>query len=259
MIEFSLFFVVASFIAGVLTFFAPCTMPLVPAFLSVIAGVGQNELQNAEASNRIKRKIFINAIFYVLGFSVIFVLLGAVFSFAGTIVSIKEWIQRVSGLLIIIFGLFVLGIIKIQWLNAEKRLHSSKLFEKASHANSFLIGSLFALGWSPCVGPILGGILFLASTRGSVLQGTILLIAFTIGLAIPFLLTALFFGYAVKAFAKWANALKIVNIIAGIFLIILGVLIFFDQAVIFFSWIQRHFANIDFFEKLLIRYDGNLK
>ena len=161
MIEFGLALVFSSFIAGIFTFFAPCTLPLVPAFLGVIAGVKPEDMNNPEKLKGMRWKIFTNAIFYVLGFSLIFILFGIAFSFLGQFVLIRVWLQRIGGIMIVLFGLVLLNWLKIPFLGSEKQIHVPKLFQSAGKANSFGIGSLFALGWSPCVGPLLGSILFL--------------------------------------------------------------------------------------------------
>lgn len=259
MIEFSLLFIGVAFVSGVITFFAPCTLPLVPAFLGVIAGVGQQDLEDPEKIEQMRWKIFINAVFYVLGFSTIFILFGIAFSLLGTISSIQVWIQRIGGVLIILFGLFIVGALKVSWLNTQKQFHSVKLFKTASMINSFGIGALFALGWSPCVGPILGGILLLASTSGSILQGTILLISFAAGLGLPFLLTSLLVGKAMKVFSRMGKVLTIINAIAGAFLIILGTLLLLGQSDAFFGWMQVNFGELEFLQDFLLEFDGGLQ
>ncbi|MEX1063986.1 MAG: cytochrome c biogenesis protein CcdA [Candidatus Paceibacterota bacterium] len=245
--------IVSSFVAGVFTFFAPCTLPLVPAFLAVIAGARQEELMRGNAAH-VRFRVFSNAVFYVLGFSLVFVLFGVFFSFLGRLELVRMVIQRVGGILVILFGLFFIGWLKISWLSAEKQIRVAKLFQKASGLNSFVIGILFALGWSPCVGPLLGAILLLATGTATVAQGTFLLIMFSIGLALPFLLTAFFIGKAFTAFGRWDRLLRVVNVVAGVFLVILGVLLVSDQFSRVFSFITESLSRLRFYEELINRF-----
>ncbi|MEK7579813.1 MAG: cytochrome c biogenesis CcdA family protein [Patescibacteria group bacterium] len=254
MIEFGLALIISSFIAGVLTFFAPCTLPLVPAFLGVISGVRGADLNNIEKLKNYRWRIFSNALFYVLGFSLIFVLFGISFSFLGKIAVIRLLIQRIGGVLIILFGLFLLGWLKIGFLNTEKQIRVPKLLESASRVNSFGIGALFALGWSPCVGPLLGSILLLAANSATIVQGTFLLIVFSIGLAIPFLLTALLIGKAFTAFSRWSGIINTVNKIAGVFLIALGFLLVSNQFSSVFSFLIGYFSRLQFYEEFINRF-----
>jgi len=253
-VEFSLALAVSSFIAGVFTFFAPCTLPLIPAFLGVIAGVGQDELNDPEKLKNIRWKIFWNAFFYVLGFSLVFILFGVAFASLGQILFFREWIQRIGGIFVLIFGLFLMGWLKFKWLSADKQIRAPKLFKSATKANSFGIGALFALGWSPCVGPLLGSILFLASGSGTVLEGTMLLAIFSLGLGIPFLITALLVGKAFTAFSRWGKALKIINAVAGVFLILLGVLLITDQFSSLLNLFKGYFYQFQFYEVFINKY-----
>jgi len=206
--ELSLAIILSSFIAGMITFLAPCTLPLVPAYLGFISGVSTTDLKNPETAKIAKKKVFRNGVFFILGFSVVFIIFGALF---GSVVQILQYfgigpttlegegllrlrIGQVSGFLVILFGAFMLGLFKVNFLNAEKRLKMPKFLEVGKSTSSFTIGGAFAFGWTPCVGPILGSILLLASTEGSILSGALLLSFFSLGLAVPFLLIA--YGFA---------------------------------------------------------------
>ena len=254
MIEFGLPLIVSSFVAGMFTFFAPCTLPLVPAFLGVISGVDQKDLQDPEKAKQARKKIFLNAVFYVLGFSLIFILFGIAFSFLGQILVFRVWIQRIGGVLIILFGLVLLGILKIPILNRDHQIRVPKLFQKQGKTNSFAIGALFAFGWSPCVGPLLGTILLLASGSSTVLQGTVLLVLFSLGLAVPFLLTAFLAGRAFSAFSRWGKVLTAVNAIGGIFLIGLGILMVSDQFTNVFNSLRGALEITPFYESFINKY-----
>ena len=216
---FNLAITISSFVAGVLTFFAPCTLPLVPAFLGIISGSKINDLRDPEKLKIVRWSIFKNAIGYVIGFSIIFVLFGAVFSFLGMALLFKELIGRIGGMFIIAFGLVLLGWLNIPGLNSGRHITVPGLFNKVSLFNSFLLGAVFAVGWSPCVGPLLGSVLLLASTSGTVWEGIFLLVMFSVGLGIPFLLTALLIGKAFSSFGGWGRVLEIINKTAVVFLI----------------------------------------
>lgn len=254
MFELGLALIIPSFVAGMLTFFAPCTLPLVPAFLGVISGVRGEDLNNPERLKQYRWKIFGNAVFYVLGFSLIFMLFGLSFSFLGQFAAIRVLIQRLGGALVILFGLFLLGWLKIGFLNAERQIRAPRLMASSGKVNSFGIGALFALGWSPCVGPLLGSILFLAASSATVVQGAFLLGVFSLGLAIPFLLTALLIGKAITSFGRWQKRILILNRIAGVFLVFLGTLLVSNQFTAVFNFLIGYFTRFQFYEEFIIKF-----
>ena len=252
--EFNLAIIFSAFIAGVFTFFAPCTLPLVPAFLGIISGVGADTLTDPEKLKAARWRIFKNAVGYVLGFSIVFVFFGVAFSYIGMILSFREWLERIGGILVILFGLVLLGWLDIPFLNSETRINVPRLFHRVSWFNSLFLGALFALGWTPCVGPLLGSILLLATTSGTVFQGTLLLVVFSLGLAIPFLITALLISRAVGAFAYWDNFITWMNRIAGGFLIIVGVLLATGEFRQFFGFLQSYLNRFQFFEVFINKF-----
>ncbi len=252
--EFNFAIIISSFIAGVFTFFAPCTLPLIPAFLGVISGTKIEDLKNQELAGAARRRIFINAVFYVLGFSIIFILFGVSFTFLSHTLGLKEWIQRLGGVMVIIFGLFMMGWLKLPFLDSEKQIRVPQLFRHVSLFNSFLIGALFALGWSPCVGPLLGSVLLLASTTSTVFQGTFLLVVFAAGLGLPFLLTALLIGKAFTVFGKWGRLLEVINKIAGIFLIFIGSLLVIGKFSQFHNQLIEYFYRFPYFETFINKF-----
>ncbi len=219
--------VIPSFIAGLLTFLAPCTLPLVPAYLTFISGSSIRGLSNKEQV-RSKAKVFTNGLFFVLGFSVVFVLLGL---FAGTLGGIfmegKVWLSRIGGLFVILFGLMMLEIISIPQLLSERKLNINPNTERrGTYSFSFLLGVVFGSGWTPCIGPILGSILILAGSSSTALGGALLLSVFSLGLAIPFLLIALGVSKAEKIIDRYSGKLGFITKIGGILLIILGIALF---------------------------------
>lgn len=220
--------IVPAFVAGILTFLAPCTLPLVPGYLGFISGTSLDDLKDPAKSARARWKIFLNGAAFVVGFSAVFVVLGTLVGFVGATVlaPYRLWLSRIGGLFVIFFGLFMLNVIKIPFLTAERQLHVPQLFERGRPLNSLLLGGAFSIGWTPCVGPILGSILLLASTSTTALQGGLLLTVFSAGLAVPFLLTALAVGHATRYIENISRVLNVISVIGGIFLIGLGILLF---------------------------------
>ena len=217
-----------AFGGGLLSFFSPCIVPLVPGYLSYLAGVGLADVQN-NPSKLFQLRVFFHALFFVIGFSIVFIVLGGFFGFIGqTVVTIKPWLQRVGGIVIILFGLYSLRLIKLPFLDADYQITVPSA-SKFRLAGASAIGAAFALGWTPCIGPILYAILILASTETSVASGAFLLTSYAAGLAIPFLAAGLFTGYFTR-FIKSANRFfNWVNIVAGVILIGIGIAIFTDN------------------------------
>ncbi len=208
-----------SFVAGIISFLAPCVLPLIPGYLSYLAGT------SLTASGNKRRDVFINSVFFVLGFSVIFALLGVLLNTALSAVAtnLQIWLSRIGGVVIIFFGLYLTGLIKIQWLAADHKFTVTKKFN-SRYLTSFVFGAAFAAGWTPCVGAVLGSILALAATQpGSAFS---LLLAYAAGLGVPFLIVGLFAAQASHLITRYARALRYVNIVFGVLLIGLGVLIF---------------------------------
>jgi len=247
--EFSL--VIPAFIAGVLTFLAPCTLPLVPGYLSFISGVSAEEMKDEATARRARRKIFLNGVMYVVGFSLIFILFGTLAGFLGAALApLKIWVARIGGAFVIIFGLFMIGLVRPRFLMRERQFHIPFLTQGGKPVNSFILGVIFAFGWTPCVGPILGSILLLASTSVTALQGALLLFVFSMGLAIPFLLIALGIGSAIHAISRITPLLNAISVIGGIFLIGLGILLITGNFSLLISYGYRIFRFIEY-ERLL--------
>jgi len=214
----------AAFFAGVISFVSPCVLPLVPAYLSYITGISVSELTEKK-DNYIR--LFLTSLTFVIGFSLVFILLGASATFISTfLVKNIDIISKMAGGIIIIFGLHLTGIIRIKYLLYEKKVTGSK---KSGFVGTFLLGGAFAFGWTPCVGPILAGILALAATKTKIVEGILLLGFYSAGLGIPFILTAIAAGKFITVFDKIKKHFKIIEIISGVFLIIIGVLIFFNM------------------------------
>ncbi|MDD5593612.1 MAG: cytochrome c biogenesis protein CcdA [Candidatus Margulisbacteria bacterium] len=208
-----------AFAAGLVSFLSPCVLPIIPGFLAYLAGAS---LQESETKRRV---IFLNSLFFVLGFSAVFSLLGVILNsiLVSVAYDVQLWLARIGGVLIIFFGLYLTGLVPIPFLQKEYKFSvrtrfASRLF------TSFLFGAAFAAGWTPCVGAVLGAILGLAATAPGL--AFILLFAYSLGLGLPFLVVGLFTAQASVLINRYAAALDYINKAFGLFLIILGILIF---------------------------------
>ena len=221
--------ILIAFSAGLGSFIAPCILPMIPAFLAYISGTTLTEIKNDQKSNFQINKIniVINTIFFVLGFSIVFSTLGVLINsvLSENVNQFTDSLNVVAGIIIIIFGVFLILSGKINSLNKEKKFHIKNF--KSSYPMSFVFGLAFAIGWTPCVGPILGTILTLAATTPSISFS--LLLAYSVGLGIPFILMGVFFSKSTKIISSMTKHLKYYNIVLGGFIILLGILIFTNQ------------------------------
>lgn len=210
----------AAFVAGVLSFFSPCILPLIPAYFTFITGFSLDELTGA--SSRIRTRVFISTFAFVFGFSLVFVLLGASASAVGGIIaSHSRAIRIIGGALIVVLGVHLSGLVRIPFLDMEKRVH---LGNKPMHAlGTVLVGMAFGAGWSPCIGPLLGSILVLAGNQETIAQGMGLLAVYSAGLAIPFLVMSVFIHFLLVFLNRAKKVLQYINIVAGILLVLIGI------------------------------------
>jgi cytochrome c-type biogenesis protein len=215
----------AAFTAGLISFVSPCVLPLIPAYLSFISGVSVEEMKSRDRKSEVLRKVSLNTILFVLGFSLIFVALGASATFVGDFLLSKlSLFNKIAGAIIMLLGLHLLGVFRISFLNYEKRFHARS--RSLGPLSSFLLGLAFAFGWTPCIGPILAGILLVASNQDTVTKGIVLLSAYSLGLGIPFFVTAVSFHSFLSVFGWIKKHFRVVEIISGLFLITIGFLIF---------------------------------
>tara|TARA_Y100000996_G_C22460183_1_gene617699 strand:+ start:87 stop:815 length:729 start_codon:yes stop_codon:yes gene_type:complete len=223
--------IVIAFLAGIGSFFAPCILPMVPAFLAYISGTTLSEVKTKDSVISInKSNVLFNSIFFVLGFSVVFSALGVAINsiFSESANQIVTEFNQIGGIIIVGFGAYMILTHKIRILNVEK-----KIFPKSAGARfpvSFLFGMAFAAGWTPCVGPILGTIITLAATSPSISFN--LLLAYSIGMGIPFMIMGALISKSSKIISKVANHLKYYTVLFGIVIIVLGILVFFNQLVL---------------------------
>jgi cytochrome c-type biogenesis protein len=219
---------VFAFFGGFLSFVSPCVLPLVPAYISFMSEVSVEELSDKEKGGQFVPRVFISSLLFVAGFSIVFVLLGASATFLGRLISgHMDLLRKAAGLVLIIFGLNTMGILKIGFLSYEKRFQVQT--RKMTGARALLMGLVFAFGWTPCIGPILAGILAMASTQESVQLGILLLFIYAMGLGIPFILTGLLTGWSLNFFDKIKKHFRAVEITSGLLLVAIGILIFMNR------------------------------
>ncbi len=226
--------VVVAFSAGLFSFLSPCVLPLFPSYVSFITGMSVGDL-TADLTGAARRRVMLHALAFVAGFSLVFVSLGASFSAAGQfLLDYRDLIRRVGGVLIVLFGFYIAGVFKLGLLGRTKQL---QLREKpAGYLGSLAVGITFAIGWTPCVGPILGAILSLAGTAETVQRGIGLLIAYSAGLGLPFLLSAVALGSFLRFFKRYRPFIPVMERTAGALLVVVGVLVFTNYYVVLNSW-----------------------
>ncbi len=231
--------VFVSFLAGIVSFISPCVLPIIPGFLAYLAGVS---VADREVSKRLS--VFLNSFFFVLGFSFVFSLLGVLLNgiLANIAYALQIWLSRIGGVIVIFFGLYLMGFFKLNFLEYEHKLNLKFHFH-SRYLTSLLFGFAFAVGWTPCVGPILGSIIGLAASAPE--SAFSLFLAYSLGLGLPFLLVGLFVGQSSRFFARYAGSLKYVNFIFGIILVGLGVLVFTQELPLI--------ANFSFFNNFLLK------
>ncbi len=216
-----------AFLAGVVSFLSPCVLPLVPGYVAIISGASLDQLKSSDDPNLLRRTL-IHSVFFILGFSFVFISLGATASWLGQILLSKMSILiRIAGLLIILFGLHMIGWLKIGFLYRDTRVHDTA--KPATVIGAFVMGLAFAFGWTPCIGPILAGILAVAAQQDSVARGIGLLAIYSLGLAVPFLLTSLGINRFLKFYQRFRKHLRRLEVASGVMLVLLGVLIASNQ------------------------------
>jgi len=226
---------ITAFAAGFLSFFAPCILPLIPPYFAWLVGISQKDL----SSKSIRLRLFAHSLLLVIGFSVLFIILGASASKLGQIlISYRLLVQKIGGVIIVLFGLEFVGILKI-FKNHRANLIKKIFFRFNHRTSSFLVGLTFAFAWVACFSPILGSILVLSSFQGTLTEGVILLSFYSLGLAIPFLLTSLFLGFAIERIKTWQKITRWVNLGSGLILVGLGVLLFTDNFYKIVMWLNK--------------------
>lgn len=230
---------IAAFVAGFLSFVSPCVLPLIPGYISFVSGVSVEEMRGDAPPATSRLQIFVTSLAFVIGFSLVFIALGASATAIGKFLFAKlPLLSKIAGVILIIFGLHTMGVFRLAFLETEKRVHAQR--KPAGPLGAMLVGIAFAFGWTPCIGPILGGILAIAGSRNSVNEGITLLAVYSLGLGIPFLITSLainqFFG-AAKRIRRYYHAIELTS---GALLVVIGVLIMTGQLTLIVRFLQPY-------------------
>jgi cytochrome c-type biogenesis protein len=229
----------AAFIGGFLSFISPCVLPLIPGYLSFVSGVSMDEFRGGAATSSSRWQLLSSSLAFVAGFSLVFIALGASASVIGEfLMSRLPLLGKIAGVLIIIFGLHTMGVFRLRFLEVEKRVHAQR--KPAGLVGALLVGVAFAFGWTPCIGPILGGILVMAGRQETIGDGVRLLAVYSAGLGIPFLLTALAMNHFFRASARIRKHYHAIEVTSGALLIAIGVLIFTNQFTIIARYLEPY-------------------
>ena len=216
-----------AFSAGFLSFVSPCVLPLIPSYITYITGVSFKDLADAETRTKLRWATASHSLLFIMGFSTIFILMGASATYLGQLLTrYQYWIMKAGGVLIIILGVHFTGIINLPFLQMERRFELRK--KPLGYVGSFLVGIVFAAGWTPCVGPILSTILLYASTSKSFTTGVVLLAFYSMGLGVPFFLSSLAINSFISAFERIKRYMRVITIVSGLFLIGMGILLLTD-------------------------------
>lgn len=220
-----------AFTAGILSFVSPCVLPLIPSYLTYITGLSFKQLDDAHPTAKVRIRVLLHSVCFIIGFSVIFVLLGAIAGIASNKFQTHlreglEWVEKIGGLLIFLFGVHMTGLFHFGVLLGEKRV---QLHTKPSgYFGTFIVGVAFAAGWTPCIGPILASILMIAATSGQIGEGVGLLSVYSLGLGVPFLLSGLLFHQFILAFNRFRKYIRLVEIGTGVMLMAVGIMLMFN-------------------------------
>jgi cytochrome c-type biogenesis protein len=215
----------------VLSFLSPCVLPLIPSYVSFITGMSIEDVQRA------RRNALVHALLFILGFTLVFLALGATATVIGRVLhQYRDWVGRIGGALVIIFGLYLLGVFNIGAFTRERRVHIAT--KPLGYFGTVLVGMAFAAGWTPCIGPILGGVLTYTASSADLNRGLVLLLAYSLGLAVPFLLAALMIERFLELFQRYRGALIWMTRVSGILLIAIGLLMITGSMTVLTAWLQ---------------------
>ena len=232
----------AAFVAGLLSFVSPCVLPLIPGYLSFVSGVSLEEMRggdDAQGTARARGKVLLSSLGFICGFTLVFVSLGASASAVGEfLMSRLSILGKVAGAIIILFGLHMMGVLKIGWLYNEKRVQTQK--KPAGPLGAVVVGIAFAFGWTPCIGPILAAILAIAASKDTVWQGIELLLAYSLGLGIPFLITSLAINQFFAVFARIRKHYRAIEVASGVLLIAVGVLMMTNRLTVIAQYLSPY-------------------
>lgn len=218
--------IVFAFLAGVLSILSPCILPIIPSFLGYIGGVSlSQDLQKLEG-RKARRQLFINTLFFGVGFSTVFLFFGAVIGAIGQALVLNRPIfQTIAGIIIIIFGLQLTGLVNLKFLLKEKKLETPRWFKKMAYLRSLITGGLFAFGWVPCYGPIIGAIFTLAATQANFMQAMLLFFFYSLGFLVPLFIITFIIAFTAQKIKKFAKIARYTSVLAGALVILLGMML----------------------------------
>jgi cytochrome c-type biogenesis protein len=229
---------VTALLAGFLSFISPCVLPLIPGYISFVSGASLDEMRGP-ADSAARRKVFLTSVAFVAGFSLVFIALGASATAIGKLIFRNlPLLSRIAGALIILFGLHMMGVFRLALLDTEKRAQTQR--KPTSLPGAMLVGAAFALGWSPCIGPILAGILVIAGSKDTILEGVLLLAVYSLGLGVPFLLTSLAIDRFFSLTAKIRKHYHAIEMVSGGLLVAIGLLIFTGQLTVIVRYLEPY-------------------
>ncbi|HVE77613.1 MAG TPA: cytochrome c biogenesis protein CcdA [Gemmatimonadaceae bacterium] len=221
-----------SFTAGLLSFLSPCVLPLIPSYVSFITGLSLDDIQ------RSRRVTLVHSLLFIAGFTIVFLALGATATVVGQLlVRHRDWVGRIGGVLVIVLGLYLLGVLNVGAFARERRLHIAN--KPLGYLGTLFVGMAFAAGWTPCIGPILGGVLTYTASAADLDRGLVLLFAYSLGLAVPFLLAALMIDRFMELFQRYRRGLVWMSRASGVLLVAVGVLMITGSMTVLSAWLQR--------------------
>ncbi|MEE4241597.1 MAG: cytochrome c biogenesis protein CcdA [Desulfopila sp.] len=233
-----------AFTAGVLSFVSPCVLPLIPSYLTYITGLSFSQLDETHPTAKVRLTVLRHSLCFIAGFSVVFILLGAIAGIASSQIEAYlreglEWVEKIGGLLILLFGVHMTGLFHFGVLLGDKRVHLQK--KPSGFIGTFVVGLAFAAGWTPCIGPILASILVVAASSGQVGEGVGLLTVYSLGLGVPFLLSGLLFHQFLSAFKRFRKYIRPIEIFIGVMLIAVGIMLMSNMlgeiTMFFYQWV----------------------
>ena len=220
-----------SFAAGLLSFLSPCVLPLIPSYVTFVTGLSLEDVSRA------RRIALIHSLLFVTGFTLIFLALGATATTVGRLMGYnREWVGRIGGVVVIVLGLYLMGLLNFSWLMRERRLHVAE--KPLGYLGTLFVGMAFAAGWTPCIGPILGAVLTYTASTADLNRGLVLLLAYSLGLAVPFVLAALMIERFMQVFQRFRGFMLWTSRIAGALLIVVGIMMLTDTMRLLSQWLQ---------------------
>jgi cytochrome c-type biogenesis protein len=234
--------IVGAFVAGLLSFLSPCVLPLIPSYVTYITGLSFADLKEEHPTHLVRKKTIIHSLLFIAGFTFVFTALGASATYIGSFLQERmDLIRKIGGVLIVLFGIHVSGLVHLGVLLGEKRINIHR--RPAGYAGSILVGVAFAAGWTPCIGPILASILMVAATEEKVYQGMILLLSYSLGLGTPFFISSLALHKFLVLFNRYKRMIRIFEIVTGLFLVVVGVLVFTNSLTFISQYITMLFGG----------------